>query len=125
MTPDDLIQAPDGGVGDEDFAATIRGCVCMWINDVDLGRMDDYLHAVEHEVLPLYRKHGVDLIGAWRGSFGLPRNQVILLIDYHSLERYEALYSDPAYYEMDQRVGFSKMRKNTAWMLRPLRFSPR
>ncbi len=108
-----------------DRAATIRGCVCMWINDVEPTRIEDYVRAVEHEVLPLYRKHGVELVGAWRGGFGLGRHQVLLLVDYGSLERYEALYSDPAYYEMDQRGGFSEMRRNTAWMLRPLAFAPR
>ena len=41
------------------------------------------------------------------------------------MERYQALYSDPEYYEMDRRVGFSTMRRNTAWLLRPLSFSPR
>jgi hypothetical protein len=115
MPPEDLA----------DRAATTRGCICMWINDVDPTRMDDYMQAVEHDVLPLYRKHGVELVGAWRGGFGMPRHQVLLLVDYGSMERYEALYSDPEYYEMDSRVGFSEMRRNTAWMLRPLSFSPR
>jgi uncharacterized protein (DUF1330 family) len=120
MSPDehDGEQAPDR-------AATVRGWICLWINDVDPQRIDDYLHAVEHDVLPLYRKHGVELVGAWRGGFGLARHQVLLLVDYGSLERYEALYADPDYYAMDERVGFSAMRRNTAWLLRPLSFSPR
>jgi hypothetical protein len=118
----------DAGPGPDDLAdraATIRGCICMWINDVEPGRMDEYLHAVEHEVLPLYRRHGVELVGAWRGGFGLGRHQVVLLVDYVDLDRYQALYSDPEYYEMDRRAGFSEMRTNTAWLLRPLSFSPR
>jgi hypothetical protein len=113
MSPEDLLR---------DRAATTSGCTCMWINDVEPTRIDEYIHAIEHDVVPLYRKHGVDLVGAWRGGFGLGRHQVLLLVDYHDMGRYEALYGDPEYYEMDSRIGFNGMRKNTGWMLRPLGF---
>lgn len=111
-------------MNDRDTAAAIAGFTCLFVNEVTPGREQEYLDKVEHHVLPLYCKHGVDLIGCWHGGIGVKSNSVIFLINYHSMERYNALYSDPEYIDMDATMGFRQMRSNVAWLLRPASFSP-
>jgi hypothetical protein len=96
----------------------------LWLNDVKPERVFEYLEKVEKHVLPLYQKHGVRLLGCWRGGFGVKSNQVIFLIDYGDLETYNALYSDPEYVKMDAEMEFMGMRANLGWLLNPVDFSP-
>jgi len=103
---------------------TQHGFVTLWINDVKPERVFEYLEKVKEHVLPLYEKHGVRLLGCWRGGLGPKSNQVIFLIDYRDLDNFNALYSDPEYVAMDAKMGFMEMRSNMGWLLNPVDFSP-
>jgi hypothetical protein len=102
----------------------IHGCTMLWVNEVTPGREQEYIEKVRDRVLPMYRKHGVDLLGCWHGGIGPKTNNVIFLINYHTFEQYNALYSDPEYIAMDSEMGFSSMRSNQAWFLNPVEISP-
>ncbi len=101
----------------------IDGCVALFMNDVTPGRETEYIEKVEEHVLPLYRKHGVDLVGCFRVGIGARSNTMVFLINYHSFEQYNALYSDPEYVKMDKEMGFQEMRSLQSWLLDPVSFS--
>jgi hypothetical protein len=108
----------------DDPAGGEEGFVCLWVNDVKADRVFEYLDKVEKYVIPLYEKHGVKLLGCWRGGFGPKSNEVIFLIDYGNMKTFNELYTDPEYVEMDDEMDFMGMRSNKGWLLNPVSFSP-
>ncbi len=102
----------------------ISGFTCLFVNEITPGHEQEYLDKVKEHVLPMYRKHGVDLLGCWRGGIGVKSNAVVFLISYHTMDQYNSLYSDPEYIAMDADMGFKQLRSNLAWLLRPVDFSP-
>ena len=95
----------------------------LYTADVQLGHTAEYNEIVEKEILPLLKKHGVELIGAFGNSLGGPSNQVILLMAYTDLAHLQATHADPDLKKI-QAEKFSKIRVLHSRILSPTSFSP-
>lgn len=111
------------GIAGRDPSHVVKGYTILWINEVTPGKIDEYLE-LSKRALEFYPKHGVDLLGCWVGTLGAKSNQLLFLIDYHDVETFNALYSDPEFVELHVKSGAQAMRSNTGWLLNPIDMSP-
>lgn len=91
--------------------------------DVQLGHEAEYSDIIEKEILPILKKHGVELVGAFRSSIGGPSNQFILMMGYTDLAHLQAAHADPDLQKI-QAEKFSKIRVLNSRVLIPESFSP-
>ena len=90
---------------------------------VEPGHMAEYRSIVENEVLPIFAKHDVAVIGAFNSQLGASSNEMLLLVGYRDLAHIQATNSDPALVKL-QAEKFEAMRVLETRVLIPTSFSP-
>jgi hypothetical protein len=53
------------------------------------GKMNEYLDIVSKEIMPMYAKLGIKMIGSWRTSMGGNSNEVVILFQYDNMAQME------------------------------------
>jgi hypothetical protein len=95
----------------------------LYTADVQLGHGTEYNDMIEKEILPILKKHDVELIGAFRSGIGGPSNQSVLLMGYRDLAHLQAAHADPDLQKI-QAEKFSQIRVLNSRVLIPTSFSP-
>ncbi|PLT33479.1 NIPSNAP family protein [Bacillus sp. V5-8f] len=93
---------------------------------IKIGKMQEYLHALEETGLPIITKYA-KLIGFWTTEIG-ELNQAIHIWEYESLdiraERRKALYNDTEWVEGFVPKLLPLLDKQESKILNPTAFSP-
>ena len=90
---------------------------------VEPGHMAEYQSIIEKEILPTFKKNGVELIGAFRSGIGGNSNEAILITAYRDLAHVQKAMSDPVIVGL-QAGKFESMRVLHTRILAPTSFSP-
>lgn len=90
---------------------------------VEPGHMAEYQSIVENEVLPIFAKHDVEVIGAFNSTLGGKSNETILLVAFKDFAHVQNALGDPGITSL-QAQKFESMRVLNTRLLTPTGFSP-
>lgn len=90
---------------------------------VEPGHMADYQSIVEKEVLPIFAKQNVDVIGAFNSQLGGSSNETLLLVAFKDFAHLQTALADPGIVKL-QAERFESMRVLNSRILLPTAFSP-
>ena len=72
------------------------------------GRLPDLLRLFDDEVLDLFVKHGIDVVGCWTNEIGAPNDELVYMIRFDDLghrdRAWSAFRADPAFAQTNQRA---------------------
>ena len=96
------------------------------------GRLMAALHDQMEAILPLFREHGIELVGAWEVAVGVDLPAYMYLVRWPDLSRREtawkAFYADKRWLEirkqMAEKVGEDLLRSHDVMLLRSTDYSP-
>jgi hypothetical protein len=93
------------------------------VSDIIPGKMAEYDEIVTKEMLPLMKKHGMNLIAAWSGQSG-NLNTIYALYAYKDMAESERvrseMQSDPAYASANVKLQALRTRQvRTYFVTRP------
>jgi hypothetical protein len=57
------------------------------------GKMNEYLDIVSKELMPIYARVGIKMIGSWRTIAGSNNNEVVILFQFDSLAQMEKQFA--------------------------------
>lgn len=90
---------------------------------VEPGHMADYQRIVADQVLPIFEKHDVELIGAFNSTVGGNSNETMLLIAYEDFAHMQRALADPGIAAL-QANEFESMRVLNTKVLMGTSYSP-
>jgi hypothetical protein len=84
------------------------------VSDIVPGKIAEYDEIVTKEMLPLMKKHGINLIAAWSGHSG-NMNTIYAVYAYKDMTEAEkvqsAMYGDPAYIKTNVKLNALRTRQ--------------
>ncbi len=95
----------------------------LYTSDVQPGQGAAYAEIIEKEILPILKKHDVELIGAFTSGLGGSSNQMIFLMGCKDLAHIQTAHADPDLRKV-QTEKFASMRVLHSRVLIPTSFSP-
>ncbi len=90
---------------------------------VEPGHMADYQRIVENQVFPIFKKHDVEVIGAFNSTLGGSSNETMLLVAYKDFTHMQQALADPGITAL-QANEFESMRVLNTRILVGTSYSP-
>ena len=91
--------------------------------NVQPGHMAEYQSIVEKQVLPIFAKNDVEVIGAFTSALGGPSNQTMLLVAFKDFAHLQTALADPGITQLQAKT-FESMRVLDTRLLAPTSYSP-
>ena len=95
----------------------------LYTADVQPGHGAEYASIVEKDILPIFKKHDIELIGAFNSAIGGSSNQMVLLVGYKDFAHLQTAHGDPDLKKI-QSEKFESIRVLHSRVLIPTSFSP-
>ena len=93
------------------------------VSTVELGHMAEYSAIIEKEILPMLKKHDVELVGAFNSGVGGASNELTLILGYKDYAHIQQVFQDACLQKI-QREKFASIRVLRSKLLIPTAYSP-